>query len=107
VTFNIHIIKFTVNFCNAQVDLKFITEYILATDIFSSAFYGTMTVSLLQGDDAQSAVGFNAYSLPLSPVFVHLALAHTALISYAYHYSMTNASAGEKIIKNAHPLWQP
>lgn len=62
----------------------------------------------LWGDDACSTVRFNAYLLLPSSLFVRFALAHTAaLILYAYHYSMTNASAGEKIIKNAHPLWQP
>lgn len=101
--------KFTGNFRNAQADSKFITGYILATGShLFKRILRTMTVSLLQGDDAQSAVGFNAHSLSPSPLFVRLALAHTAaLISDAYHYSMTNASAGEKIIKNAHPLWQP
>lgn len=102
------VIEFTLNFRNTQTQNSSRGTSSLPARIFSSASNGTMTVSLLQGDDAQSAVGFNASSLPPSPLFVHLALAHTAaLISYTYHYSMTNASAGEKIIKNAHPLWQP
>lgn len=102
------VIKFAVNFRYAYKSTRIVRKKnTLATDshLFKRALHTTGVPLSCEAMMPEAPRGFYAYLLSLA--FPSL-LAHTAaLISYAYHYSMTNASAGEKIIKNAHPLWQP